>query len=97
MALVVIVITIVYENILQWMICKNHHPHLKQDNIIVFKKTDVGHVCRRITAVYLLVVEGVHERYEPPGLSFLVQRQLRNVSNKDGVKQSGYLQIVAGP
>lgn len=42
----------------------------------------------QITAVYLVVVESVHQCYEPPGLSFLVQRQLRNVSDKDGVKQS---------
>lgn len=51
----------------------------------------------RTAAVYLVVVEGVHKRYEPPGLSFLVQRQQRNVSNKDGVKQPGYLQVVTGP
>ena len=43
-----------------------------------------------------MVVEGVHERDEPPGLGFLVKRQQRNVSNEDGVKQSGYFQVVAG-
>ncbi len=49
------------------------------------------------TAGHLVVVEGVHERDEPPGLSFLVQRQQRNVSNEDGVKQPGHLQVVTGP
>lgn len=46
---------------------------------------------------YLVVVEGVHQRYEPPGLSLLVQGEPGNVSNEDGVKQPGHLQVVAGP
>lgn len=46
---------------------------------------------------YLVVIEGVDQRDEPPGLRFLVQRQQRNVSNKDGVKQPGHLQVVTGP
>lgn len=35
----------------------------------------VDHVCVQIKPVYLVVVEGIYECYEPPGLSFLVQRQ----------------------
>lgn len=50
-----------------------------------------------VSAAYLVVVEGIHECYEPPSLSFLVQGQLGNVSNEDGVKQPGHLQVVAGP
>lgn len=52
---------------------------------------------RAAAATYLVVVESVHERYEPPGLSFLVERQQRNVSDEDRVKQAGYFQVVAGP
>lgn len=44
-----------------------------------------------------MLIEGVHERYEPPGLSFLVQCEQRNVSNEDGVEKPGHLQIVTGP
>lgn len=47
--------------------------------------------------VYLVVIEGIYQRYEPPGLSLLVQREPGNVADKDGVKQPGHLQVVAGP
>lgn len=47
--------------------------------------------------MYLMVIEGIYERYEPPGLSLLVQSEPGNVPNEDGVKQPGHLQVVAGP
>lgn len=47
--------------------------------------------------VYLMVIEGIYERYEPPGLSLLVQSEPGNVPNEDGVKQPGHLQVVTGP
>lgn len=50
-----------------------------------------------LTTVYLVVIEGIHQSYEPPGLGFFVQREQWNVTNKDGVKQSAYLQVVTGP
>lgn len=44
-----------------------------------------------------MVIEGIYERYEPPGLSLLVQSEPGNVPNEDGVKQPGHLQVVTGP
>lgn len=49
-----------------------------------------------IAGGYLVVVQGVHQCDEPPGLRLLVDGQQRNVSDKDGVKQPGHLQVVAG-
>lgn len=46
---------------------------------------------------YLMVIEGIYQRDEPPGLSLLVQGEAGNVPNEDGVKQPGHLQVVAGP
>lgn len=40
---------------------------------------------------YLVFIEGIHKRNEPPGLSFFVHGQQRNVSNEDCIKQPGYL------
>lgn len=45
---------------------------------------------------YLVVVQSVHQRDEPPGLRLLVDGEQRNVSDKEGVKQPGHLQVVAG-
>lgn len=47
--------------------------------------------------MYFVVVEGVYERDEPPGLSLLVQGEPGNVSDEDGVEQPGHLQVVTGP
>lgn len=47
--------------------------------------------------IYLMVIEGIYERYEPPGLSLLVQGEPGNVSNEEGVKQPGHFQVVTGP
>lgn len=41
--------------------------------------------------MYLMVIEGIYERDEPPGLSLLVQSEPGNVTNEDGVKQPGHL------
>lgn len=58
-----------------------------------------GRGCRPVCWIaggYLVVVQGVHQCDEPPGLRLLVDGQQRNVSDKDGVKQPGHLQVVAG-
>ena len=54
-------------------------------------------MCGWICAAYLVVVKSVHERNEPPGLSLFVQREQRNVTDKESVEQPGHLQVVTGP
>lgn len=92
-------IPVMNKNILQWVIGEDHHSNLKQDELLnQEQKAEVGVKKKKcVHAVYLVVIECIHERYESPGLSFLVQRQQRNVSNKDSVKQPGNLQVVTGP
>lgn len=46
---------------------------------------------------HLMVIEGIYQRDEAPGLSLLVQGEAGNVPDEDGVKQPGHLQVVAGP
>lgn len=43
-----------------------------------------------------MVVQRINKCDEPPSLRLLVDGQQRNVSDKDGVKQPGHLQVVAG-
>lgn len=49
-----------------------------------------------MAAAYLVLIQSVHECYEAPGLCLLVQRQQRNVSDKNRVKQTGDFQVIAG-
>lgn len=88
----------VYKNILQWMIGKDHHSNLKrEDSSLNPEQKAEADVLKSVHAVYLVVIERIDQRNESPGLSFLVERQQRNVSNEDCVKQPGHLQVVTGP
>lgn len=48
-ALVMAVLTIVHKNIIQRMICNNHHPHLKRDTVIQPMANECGCKQRRFT------------------------------------------------
>lgn len=43
-----------------------------------------------------MLVEGVHERDEAPGLGLPVGAEQRDVADEDGVEEPADLQVVAG-
>lgn len=43
-----------------------------------------------------MIIEGIYESNKPPSLRTLCHIQLRNLSNKNGVKSLAHLQIITG-